>query len=136
MDAYPEDYVAHNLPFVLLSGLETETKDEPESVDYPLLRETGPKIYSDFPPVGGMTAEELRRTLLDEDAFQLPWNSRDEMDASLGVGYKVKSIGRVGCYVLFFFFFGVQLGVCPGGAAISAVYGLWSSPKTAGTFLD
>lgn len=132
MDAYPEDYVAHNLPFVLLSGLETETKDEPESVDYPLLREKGPKIYSDFPPVGGMTAEELRRTLLDEDASQLPWNSRDEMDASLGVGYKVKSIGRVGCCI--FFLFWCTAWSLPRRCCHQC--GLWSSPRTAGTFLD
>lgn len=131
MDAYPEDYVAHNLPFVLLSGLETETKDEPESVDYPLLREKGPKIYSDFPPVSGMTAEELRRALLDEDASQVPWNSRDEMDVSpLGVGYKVKSIGRVGCCV----FFRAQLGVCPRRCCHQC--GLWGSLRTAAIFLD
>lgn len=101
MDAYPQDYVTHNLPLVLLSGLESESKDEPESIDYPLLREKGVKIDSDFPPVSGSTAEELRRVLLDEDASQVAWNAREDTNARLfGVGYKVKSIGRVG-YLLF-----------------------------------
>ena len=101
MDAYPQDYVTHNLPLVLLSGLESESKDEPESVDYPLLREKGVKIDSDFPPVSGSTAEELRSVLLDEDASQVAWNAREDTNARLfGVGYKIKSIGRVG-YLLF-----------------------------------
>lgn len=98
MDAYPEDYITHNRPFVLLSGLELETKDEPESIDYPLLREKGYKIYSDFPPVGGMTAEELRRVFLEEDASQIPWNNRVDADeSSFRAGYKIKSVGRVRC---------------------------------------
>lgn len=102
MDAYPEDYVTHNRPFVLLSGLELETKDEPESIEYPLLRERGHKIFSDFPPVGGMTAEELRRVLLNEDASRAQGSSKDDAaEASFGAGFKIKSIGRVG-YVLLF----------------------------------
>jgi len=101
MDAYPDDYVSHNLPFVLLSGLEADLKDEPESVDYPLLREKGLKICSDFPPVTGMTAEELRRVLLDENANRIQWNFKaDNHERLLGAGYKVKSIGRVG-YLFF-----------------------------------
>lgn len=102
MDAYPEDYVTHNRPFVLLSGLELETRDEPESIDYPLLHERGHKIFSDFPPVGGMTAEELRRVLLNEDASRAQGSSRDDAtEASFGAGFKIKSVGRVG-YVLLF----------------------------------
>lgn len=101
MDAYPEDYVTHNRPFVLLSGLELETKDEPESTDYPLLREKGPRIYSDFPPVGGMTAEELRRVFLEQDASQIPWDSRNDADeGSVRAGFKIKSVGRVRCLLL------------------------------------
>lgn len=99
MDAYPEDYVAHNLPFVLLSGLEASSDDDLQCVraDYPLLRERGVKIYSDFPPLTGSVAEELRRVLLEENAFRAPWDTSEDAHASSSrIEYKIRSVGRVG----------------------------------------
>ncbi|KAE8354465.1 Gryzun, putative trafficking through golgi-domain-containing protein [Aspergillus coremiiformis] len=96
MDAYPEDYVVHNLPFVLLSGLQPDPEDGSESrtTSYPL-HEKGVHIYSDFPPLSGSTAEGLREILLAEDASQAPWAARDDVHArSTGAEYKVKSVGR------------------------------------------
>ncbi|GAB1209002.1 hypothetical protein APSETT445_007767 [Aspergillus pseudonomiae] len=98
MDAYPEDYVAHNLPFVLLSGLEPESEDGLGSscTDYPLLHEKGVHIYSDLPPLGGSTAEELREILLAEDASRTPWEARENaLVESAGIEYKIKSVGRI-----------------------------------------
>lgn len=101
MDAYPEDYLVHNLPLILLSGLETNAKDESGStaddVNYPLLREKGYHIYSDFPAVSGHAAEELRNALLEKDASQAPWISRtDALGRPAATGVKIKSVGRVG----------------------------------------
>lgn len=101
MDAYPEDYVVHNLPFLLLSGLEADTQDDNESSasDYPLLQEKGPTIYSDFPPLSGPTADELRSNLLEEDVSRVPWDAGQPTGArSSGIGYRIKSVGRVGCF--------------------------------------
>lgn len=99
MDAYPEDYVNHNLPLVLLSGLEAEDEDNPEvSINYPLIQEKGPKIFSDFPPLGGAVAEDLRRALLEQDGSQMPWKSRVNINgnpSASNIGFKIKSIGRV-----------------------------------------
>jgi hypothetical protein len=98
MDAYPEDYVVHNLPFILLSGLEADPPDEAGSSvpEYPLLLEKGPRIYSDFPPLSGPTAEALRRKLLEEDASEVPWDNREPTSTGYsGIGYKIKSVGRV-----------------------------------------
>lgn len=106
MDAYPNDYVNHNLPFVLLCGLEPDSEHvtEPPS-DYPLLAEKGPKIFSDFPPLSGAVAEELRRVLLQEDGSQMPWKSIPNTNGSPSaspIGFKIKSVGRVGsCLQLF-----------------------------------
>ncbi|EAW07923.1 uncharacterized protein ACLA_026400 [Aspergillus clavatus NRRL 1] len=97
MDAYPEDYVVHNLPFLLLSGLEADTQDDNESSasDYPLLQEKGPTIYSDFPPLSGPTADELRSNLLEEDVSRVPWDAGQPTGArSSGIGYRIKSVGR------------------------------------------
>ena len=99
MDAYPEDYVAHNLPFILLSGLETSSDDDLQDVraDYPLLREKGKRIYSDLPSLSGPVAEELRRVLLEEDASRIPWDLRDDAyENPSKLEYKIKSVGRVG----------------------------------------
>lgn len=98
MDAYPEDYVVHNLPFVLLSGLEPDSEDGLGSScpDYPLLHERGVHIYSDLPPLSGSTAEELREILLAEDASRTPWEARENILVEpAGTEYKIKSVGRV-----------------------------------------
>jgi hypothetical protein len=101
MDAYTEDYVVHNLPFILLSGLEADPPDDAESSgpEYPLLLEKGPRIYSDFPPLSGPTVEELRRNLLEEDASGVAWDNRESTSTRYsGIGYKIKSVGRVGSH--------------------------------------
>jgi hypothetical protein len=101
MDAYPPDYINHNLPLVLLSGLEADAKDESRSavqVDYPLLAEKGPKVFSDFPPLSGAVAEELRRVLLEEDGSQMPWRAglaSSGNSSSPHIAYCIKSCGRV-----------------------------------------
>lgn len=107
MEAYPEDYVAHNRPLILLSGLETETfNDESDlSVDYcPLLHENGVKVDSDFPPLLSSSAVELRNILLRNDASGVVGSSPDvtkpAKTRSSEAGFKIKSVGRVsGCFV-------------------------------------
>lgn len=103
MDAYPQDYINHNLPLVLLSGLEADVQDESGSVvqvDYPLLAEKGPKIFSDFPPLSGAVAEEMRRVLLEEDGSQMHWRTglaSSGNASSPHIAYRIKSSGRVSC---------------------------------------
>ncbi|KAL5334049.1 Gryzun, putative trafficking through golgi-domain-containing protein [Aspergillus crustosus] len=97
MDAYPEPYVAHNLPFILLSGLETEESQASSKTEEQLysLDKHGPKIESDFPPLTGSVAEDLRAVFLGEDASRRPWEPQLDDDAeNPQVGYKIKSVGR------------------------------------------
>ncbi|KAL4868171.1 hypothetical protein BDV12DRAFT_170185 [Aspergillus spectabilis] len=97
MDAYPEPYVAHNLPFILLSGLETddhETVLKTQEQTDPL-NKNGIGIESDFPPLTGPVAEELRGVFLSEDASRAPWEPHFDADAqNPQVGYKIKSVRR------------------------------------------
>ena len=99
MDAYPEDYVNHNLPLVLLSGLEADPENvSGTSSDYPLLSEKGTHIFSDFPPLSGAVAEELRSLLLKDDTSQTPWKSRASVSGNTtaaNIGYHIRSSGRV-----------------------------------------
>ncbi|KAJ5131742.1 hypothetical protein N7448_005900 [Penicillium atrosanguineum] len=98
MDAYPEDYVKHNLPLVLLSGFESDSEDgSNSSVEYPLLHERGHKIFSDFPLLSGAVAEELRRVLLEDDGSDLPWRAglgSNGNSAAPHIAYRIKSTGR------------------------------------------
>lgn len=100
MDAYPDDYVNHNLPLVLLSGLEAGSEDHHEPLaEYPLLSERAHHIFSDFPPLSGAVADELRRVLLAEDGSQMPWKAGQSFNGNPSaprIGYKIKSTGRVG----------------------------------------
>ncbi|KAL4877211.1 Gryzun, putative trafficking through golgi-domain-containing protein [Aspergillus karnatakaensis] len=97
MDAYPEPYVAHNLPFILLSGLEngisevvSRTEERVES-----LNRNWVVIESDFPPLVGPVAEELRGVFISEDASRAPWEPQHDIDAdNPQIGYKIKSVGR------------------------------------------
>jgi hypothetical protein len=103
MDAYPQDYVNHNIPLVLLAGLEADVEDDSKpTVDYPLLAENGPKIFSDFPPLSGAVAEELRRVLLEEDGSQMPWKAGLASSGnaqSPHIAYRIRSSGRVSSLV-------------------------------------
>ncbi|KAL4999535.1 Gryzun, putative trafficking through golgi-domain-containing protein [Aspergillus recurvatus] len=94
MDAYPRPYIANNLPFILLCGLEADgikTESEAEETNYPLLKENGILIESDFPPLEGSVAEEIRDVFVSEAAPQSQDNGSEGIPR---VGYRVKSIGR------------------------------------------
>lgn len=97
MDAYPEDYVAHNLPLILLSGLGSDTEDSSEDFHGPsAFGGAGIRIFSDFPNLTDGTAEELLQLLLDEDGSTAPWNARHNAGSTGGIGFRVKKVGRVG----------------------------------------
>jgi hypothetical protein len=95
MDAYPEDYISHNLPLILLSGLEADANDDLEA-RYPLLLERGFQIESDIPPVTGQLADNVLNAFLKEDASDAPWNAKGYAGRPGGIGFRLKSIGRVG----------------------------------------
>lgn len=99
MDAYPRDYITHNLPLILLSGLGSPDEGLLQTASYPLLHENGSRITSDLPPVTGSNAEQLKRTFLDADASKARWNGRQDKDRLYSIGFRVKEAGRVGQHV-------------------------------------
>jgi hypothetical protein len=100
MDAYPSDYIVHNLPLILLSGLGSDPEalgpSKPDDLQYPRLRENGVQIFSDIPALTGSAADQLLDALLNEDASEAPWNSRSDGGGAGGIGFRVKRVGRVG----------------------------------------
>lgn len=85
MDSYPLHYVALNRPLLLLSGLDS---DPPANHHHDLLLDNGFQIDSDFPPLHGGLAEDLRNVFLQEDA---------DLSTIRGAeaGLKIKTAGRV-----------------------------------------
>jgi hypothetical protein len=99
MEAYPKDYVEHNLPLIVLSGLPSHSepsKEAPEQSHNPLL-EGGFRIRTDAAPLTGSTAESLFRAFLAGDSSDAPWNNRaTPVKGENGGTFRIKSVGRVG----------------------------------------
>lgn len=101
MDEFPADYVAHNLPLIVCSGLEQDD-DGDATVSHNgsrLLQEGGFRLKIDAPVVKGPLARELRRVLSERDAVQEPWSAKYTADAaSKGRAPRctLRYVGRVG----------------------------------------
>lgn len=97
MDRYPGDYVLHNLPLLLLSGLDTRGSEfEPitSGRTHTLLQEGGFRIKVNIPAVQGRLAEQLLHSFLAQDASDVPWHSQS-LAARNGRVFKIANIGRV-----------------------------------------
>lgn len=95
MEAYPLPYVEHNLPFVVLSGLGSDTLINSTYEPHPLLKERGIEIDSAVPVVSGERAQQLRQEFLNADGKDAPWNSLPRNRGEVK-GFRVKAVGRVG----------------------------------------
>ncbi|KAI9839920.1 MAG: hypothetical protein M1819_000112 [Sarea resinae] len=94
MEAYPEGYIVHNVPLLVLSGLGPDHLHTPaDSVEqsYPLLAQRGFKIGSEVPPVANETADRLLQDFLHLDSRNAAWNGRLEKNKFV---FRMKAIGR------------------------------------------
>lgn len=95
MEAYPPDYIAHNLPLVLLSGLESAAAETPiaeKSRQY--LGDGGFRIRADLAPVHHPLKDDLRATLLSYDCTAAPWHSQSTDKTEQPPAFKIRSVGR------------------------------------------
>lgn len=97
MDRFPEDYYLHNLPLLLLCGLDAQNHNDidPSRKAHNLLQEGGFRIKIDAPLVQGNIAQLLQESFRDQDASSLPWHSQS-LAARNGRVFKITSVGRVG----------------------------------------
>lgn len=94
MDAYPTEYINHDAPLILLSGLgDPEKLSQPAS--YPSLDE-GTHIQSNIPPLEYPEANQLLDIFLDTDKTG-PWPQRIEksVKGSVAPFFRIKAVGRV-----------------------------------------
>ncbi|OAL37305.1 hypothetical protein AYO20_03481 [Fonsecaea nubica] len=96
MDRFPQDYVLHNLPLLLLSGLDSRSPSEPDPVvkTHDFLHEGGFRIKVDAPIVSGPLAEQLLESFCEQDASDLPWHSQYSTSRS-GRVFRIVKVGRV-----------------------------------------
>lgn len=98
MDAYPDDYIAHNLPLILVSGLDNNDNDndnDPSQSEYPLLDQSGTLVESDFPVLDGPLVNDLRHAFLDYDAYGARWRASADVGRSNSIASRIKLTGRV-----------------------------------------
>ncbi|KAI1535745.1 hypothetical protein PtrSN002B_007105 [Pyrenophora tritici-repentis] len=96
MEAYPSDFVVHNLPFIVLSGLATNKElDPPRPVQDVLPGRAVTNISSDIPPVTSERASELLHEFLSADGTNAPWNGRSFSRRGITHGFRIRSVGRV-----------------------------------------
>ena len=86
MDGYPPKLVAHNLPLLVVSGL------DPRCSPTKLRPKEGIEIKSEIPPVESDDAQVLLRHFTESDARNLAWNGREHTGRDK---FMVKVIGRV-----------------------------------------
>lgn len=96
MDVYPEEYVAHNLPLIVLSGLDSTDSTDVSSQPHSLPEENGATLSTRLPPVAGEQAKQLLQEFLNADARDAPWNGRPSKNRPASVGFRVRAAGRVG----------------------------------------
>lgn len=94
MEAYPREYVEHNLPLVLLSGL-GESVDGEHSAPKPTRQEYGTKILTASPECQGERAARLLEELFRHDGSSQPWNLASMPGSSGILRYRMRPIGRV-----------------------------------------
>lgn len=95
MEAYPPEYVEHNLPLVVLSGLGEQQNDAANRSDLPR-QESGTKLQTNLPECEGEQANQLLRQFLEFDGTNQPWNASALPGPSGVLKYRIKTIGRVG----------------------------------------
>ncbi|KAF2856219.1 hypothetical protein T440DRAFT_463559 [Plenodomus tracheiphilus IPT5] len=95
MEAYPPDYVVHNLPFIVLSGLGTSSELEPPaSVQDVLPGRAVTTISAETPLVASERAGELLQEFLSADGTKAPWNGRSFSRRGLTHGFRIRAVGR------------------------------------------
>ncbi|KAH7085723.1 Gryzun, putative trafficking through golgi-domain-containing protein [Paraphoma chrysanthemicola] len=95
MEAYPPQYVQHNLPFIVLSGLGiTKELDPPPPVHDVLPGRAVTTINSEIPAVTGDRANTLLQDFLSADTSNAPWNGRSTGRKGLASGFRIRAIGR------------------------------------------
>jgi trafficking protein particle complex subunit 11 len=94
MDAYPQDYVAHNYPLILLSGLRLPTEDPPPRTGLV----DGPLVVGHLPLVTDERKDLLLQGFLSLQGSVSGRAAPASRSKNGSIGYRFKVAGRV-CFL-------------------------------------
>jgi hypothetical protein len=95
-DGYPPDYVTHNLPLVVLSGL-VPAQPLVQDTELPsVFKGKGTEITSELPAVEGERAEQLLQEFYHCTKTDDQWNGKPVQGRSGLSGFRFRAVGRVG----------------------------------------
>ena len=86
MDGYEPAYVAHNVPFMVVSGLESSPSSDGEAEGHAF------RIASNIPCVDNEDAKKLLKLFKDRDGVGLAWNAGEYNGRNK---FKISTVGRV-----------------------------------------
>lgn len=95
MDVYPPEYVIHNVPLLILSGLTSTAKVE-DQITTPLSFASGPKLVSEQSAVTGTAADELLDIFHEFNVNDVPWNNRPGRGKMGTMAFRIRTTGKVG----------------------------------------
>ena len=95
MEAYPSEYVEHNLPLVVLSGL-GEQHDVSTAANAVPRQEGGTRLQIQSPECSGEQAQQVLQQFRQYDGSNQPWNASALPGPSDPLMYRTKATGRVG----------------------------------------
>lgn len=98
MNAYPDDYIVHNLPLVILTGLEPNNSPETPfgEKSYEFLGDGGFRIRAELPALRHALTTDLRAALLAHDQSKAAWRPNSADKTQQTQAFKIRSVGRVG----------------------------------------
>ncbi|KAK5091067.1 hypothetical protein LTR05_001247 [Lithohypha guttulata] len=96
MNSYPDDYVVHNLPLVILTGLEANSSAETPfgEKSFQFLGDGGFRIRAELPPLYHPLTADLRAALLAHDHSKAAWHSPSTDKTEQAHVFKIRSVGR------------------------------------------
>ncbi|KAF2131485.1 hypothetical protein P153DRAFT_286498 [Dothidotthia symphoricarpi CBS 119687] len=94
MEAYPVDYVQHNLPFIVLSGLGGKELAPPPPVQNVIPGQAATILSCEIPPATGERANQLLHEFQSADSTSAPWNGRASSRRDIAHGFRIRAVGR------------------------------------------
>lgn len=95
-EGYPNDYVTHNLPLIVLSGLVESPPSDDKTRFPPVYEGPGTQIESELPLVADKRAELLLEEFRSCEKSDEEWSSKPIQGKSTLLGFKFRAVGRVG----------------------------------------
>ncbi|KAK5168315.1 uncharacterized protein LTR77_006884 [Saxophila tyrrhenica] len=92
MEPYPSEYIDHNLPLVIVSGLGEHEGSAPGTVHSQL--ENGVKFNTQSPECSGERAKSLLHQFRQIDGSSLPWNASSLPGPTGTMRYRIRPIER------------------------------------------